>query len=82
MLNKLKAKMNDMNSRDWTIFLLWISTFISLIVFVVLAATLTKDTTSYANTLAALGVITILLLFSALIVTVLIAYNKKKEEDK
>jgi uncharacterized membrane protein (DUF485 family) len=77
----LKEKFFSMDSKQLTLFIMWIFTFILLILFVILAASLDqKMEVTYANTLASIGFIFVLALFSSLIITVIFANNKRNKE--
>ena len=51
MFTKMKKTMNNMSRKDWLVASLWLLTFILLIVFVIVSATLEKGTSASAATL-------------------------------
>lgn len=78
MLTKIKEKISKMTTQDWIAVGLWLLTFVLLLVFVILAAVLDKDSkTTYANALAGVGLSFALAIISALFTTVLFAKQKQ-----
>ena len=82
MFSKLITKMQAMTWKDWLVVGLWLFTFAMLLAFVIAAALVTKGTTSYDNTLAALGFTFMVSIFSALTTTVVIKYLERKRGAK
>lgn len=81
MLTKIKNQISKMTMQDWIAVGLWLLTFVLLLVFVILSATLDKtEKTTYANTLAGVGLSFAFSIISALFTTVLFA--KKKQGAK
>ena len=81
MLTKIKKTMSNMSTKDWIAFSLWLLTFVLLIVFVILAAALTKGTEAYSNTLASVGTTFALSLIAAMFTTVAFAWQKKEQKE-
>ena len=81
MLTKIKNKLNNMTTKDWIQAGLWLLTFILLVVFVILAASLGKGTATYADTLAGVGTAFALSLIASMFTTVAFAWQKKEKKE-
>ena len=75
-------KLTSMNTIQKIQLILWIVSFAILILFVVLAATLTKGTQSYANILAGVGLLFGALLVVSLFTTAIFSYLNGKRGNK
>ena len=76
MWDKISNKMSNMSGKDWIVVILWLATLIALLVFVVVAASMTSGTASYADTMAMLGLLEGALLITSLFTTAIFSYRK------
>ena len=84
MFSKLIDKMQSMTWKDWLVVCLWMLTFVLLLTFVIVAASMTKglpkspENISYNNVLAAFALAFMISIFSALTSTVVFKYLDRK----